>query len=116
MLNDQASKSGLVAFNMNTYIIAVLVIFYLQVNHELPTIDGLISAIAKGLKFSPKKSSLEQFIKEFFDFYAKTFESKSHLISANVGRWQQKKQIGQKHFTPEQKRLTFSSLFNDLNY
>lgn len=89
---------------MNSYIITVLVIFYLQLNHELPTAIELPSAIAKGIKFPPK-NSFGQFVKEFFDFYGKTFESKSHLISVNVGRWQQKEQGEQKHFTPAQKRL-----------
>lgn len=104
VLNEAASKSGMVAFNMNSYIIAVLVIFYLQLNHELPTAIELTSVIAKGKKFSPK-ISFGQFVKEFFDFYGKTFESKTHLISVNVGRWQQKKQGEQKHFTVAQKRL-----------
>lgn len=105
VLNEAASKSGMVAFNMNSHIIAVLVIFYLQLKHGLPTVIELPSMIAQGLKFSPK-NSLEQFIKEFFHFYGKTFE-KVHLVSINVGRWQQKQQGEQKHFTSAQKRFCF---------
>lgn len=89
---------------MNSHIIAVLVIFYFQSNCELPTVIELPSAIAKGTKVSPN-ISLGQYVKEFFDFYGKTFDSKTHLISLNVGRWQQKQQGEQKHFTSAQKRL-----------
>lgn len=109
VLNEAASKSGLVAFKMNSYIIAALVIFYLQLNHELPTAIDLPSVIAKGMKFSTK-NSLRQFIEEFFIFYGKTFESKTHLISLNVGRWQQKEQGEQRHFTSAQKRYLFKVL------
>ena len=106
VINEAASKIGLVAFNMNSYIIAVLVIFYLQLNHALPTVIDLPSATAKGTEFSPK-NKLGQFVKEFFDFYGKIFEPNSHLISLYVGRWQQKTNSGQKNFTAGQKRLNY---------
>lgn len=112
VLNDQASKNGLVAFDMNSYIISVLVIFYLQLNHGLPKVTELSSAIEKGTKYSPK-NNFGQFVREFYEFYGKTFENNAHLISVYVGRWQQKKQGEQKHFSPEQKRfipLIFDSI------
>lgn len=114
VLNEEASKSGLVAFNMNSYIITVLVIFYLQLNHELPTVTELPLVIANGTKFSPK-NSFDEFVKEFFEFYGKTFESKMHLISVNVGKWQQKEQGEQNEFTTAQKRFVIQihSHFNE---
>lgn len=105
MLNDVAANNGSVAaVNMNSYIIAVLVIFYLQLNHKLPTVTDLASTIAQGMKVSAK-NSFGQLVKGFFSFYGKIFDAKSHLISANVGKWQQKRQGGQKHFTAAQKRF-----------
>lgn len=104
VLNEEASKSGLVSFTMNSYIIVVLVIFYLQVNHDLPTVTELPLVIASGIKFSPK-NGFGEFVKEFFEFYGNTFEPKMHLISVNVGKWQQKEQREQKHFTSAQKRF-----------
>lgn len=89
---------------MNTYAIAVLVIFYLQLKHGLPTVTELPLVFYNKTKFS-SENKLGDFVKEFFEFYGKTFESKSHIISINVGKWQQKVQEDQKHFTPEQKRF-----------
>lgn len=91
MLNEQALKHGLAAFNMNSYIIAVFVIFYLQLNHGLPTVTELDSTIATKIRFS-SKNKLNEFVREFFEFYGKKFAPKSHLISINVGKWQQKTQ------------------------
>lgn len=112
MLNGHVSNSGLVAFNMNSYIIAVLVIFYLQLNHKLPTVTELPKVIANGVKFSPKRC-FGEFVKEFFEFYGKTFESESHLISVNIGKWQQKELGEQKHFISEQKRFVLQKLFKN---
>lgn len=92
-LNEQASRDTLVAFNMNSYVIAVLVIFYLQVNHELPTVTELGSAIESGMKISIKQS-LEEFSKGFFDFYGHKFEITTHMISLHVSKGQQKVQKG----------------------
>lgn len=91
VLNEQALKHGLAAFNMNSYIIAVFVIFYLQLNHGLPTVTELDSTIATKIRFS-SKNKLNEFVREFFEFYGKKFAPKSHLISINVGKWQQKTQ------------------------
>lgn len=104
VLNEEASKRGLVAFNMNSYIISVLVIFYLQLKHELPTVSELPLVIANGKTFSPNKI-FGEFVKDFFDFYGNAFESKIHLISVNVGEWQQKEQGEQNQYTPAQKRF-----------
>lgn len=95
VLNEQAIKYGLVAFDMNTYTIAMLVIFYLQMNHELPIVTELASTIASKVKFS-SENQLDEFVKEFFEFYGKKFAPKAHLISINVGKWQQKTQVKQR--------------------
>lgn len=107
-LSEHVSNDVLMAFNMNSYIIAVLVIFYLQVNHDVPTVTELRSTVEKGIKFSAKQS-FGTFLKEFFEFYGKTYETKMHLISVFIGKWQQKQLGEQKHFTAEQKRFVFSN-------
>lgn len=103
ILNKEALKHGLVAFNMNFYTIAVLVIFYLQMNHKLPKVKDLPSVITNKPKFSIK-SDLNQLKKGFFEFYGKSFNCNTHIISIHVGKWQQKIQDKQKHLTDEQKR------------
>lgn len=97
----------MMTFNINSYIVAVLVIFYLQLNHEVPTVAELPSAIANGSKFPPRKS-FEEFVKEFFKFYGQTFEPKMHVISVHVGKWQQREQGEQKHLTAAQRRFHFN--------
>lgn len=69
-------------FEFNTYIISVLVIFFLQMNHGLPTTINL------GDNYTKTNKDL---IYEFFLFYARKFQHKSHIISARFGRWQQRK-------------------------
>lgn len=101
---EQAGQYGLPTFNMNTYTIVVLVIFYLQLKHGLPTVMDLPLLIANQTKLS-SGNKLGELVKEFFEFFGKAFEPKSHLISINVGRWQHKVQEDQKHFTPAQKRF-----------
>lgn len=101
-------ENGLVAFNMNTYTIAMLVIFYLQLNHGLPIVTELNATIAAKTKFL-SKNKLDEFVKEFYEFYGRKFEPKSHLISINAGKWQQKIPTGQGHFSSEQKRFAIFS-------
>lgn len=91
VLNEKAVKHGLLAFDLNTYIISILVIFYLQSNHGLPPATELDSKTATTTKFS-SKNKLGEHVTEFFEFYGNEFALKSHLVSINVGKWQQKSQ------------------------
>lgn len=79
-------------------------IFYLQMNHNLPKVKDLPSVITNKPKFSIK-SDLNQLVIGFFEFYGKSFNCNTHIISIHVGKWQQKFQEKQKHLTAEQKRL-----------
>lgn len=72
-------------------------------NHGLPVVNELPSMIASKMSFS-SKHDLGHFVKDFFHFYGTTFERKTHLISVNVGKWQQINSPGQIRFSPEQKR------------
>ncbi|XP_055323571.1 uncharacterized protein LOC129578676 isoform X2 [Sitodiplosis mosellana] len=115
VLNDIATQKGLPSLQFNGYIISVLVIFYLQLKHRFPTINGLQSKLSdKAALLSDR--SLNEVIMDFFKFYGHTYES-THLISLNVGRWQEKRlQEGQKNFTPEQKRLRDGIANNPANW
>lgn len=111
VLNDVAAKQGLVAFHFNTYIISILVLFYMQVKHELPKVNDIPSMAFKNVKILPK-IDFSHIVQEFFYFYGKTFDSKTHLISVNIGKWQTKEvPSSQKHFTVDQKRLDFLTIF-----
>lgn len=111
VLNNVAAMYGLVAFHFNTYIISILVLFYMQVKHELPKVNDIPSMAFENVKILPK-IDFSHIVQEFFYFYGKTFDSKTHLISVNIGKWQTKEvPSSQKHFTVDQKRLDFLTIF-----
>lgn len=112
-LNDMAVKKGFFfAFRFNTYIISVLVIFYLQLNHNFPPLaDVPRSSQLKSIDNMPKtvnKAELKQAVCKFFEFYGRKYE-KCKLISLNIGRWQNVQLNRQQTiFTPEQKMLVLT--------
>lgn len=99
-------------FDFNTYMIAVLVIFFLQMNYGLPAVGATLMANEeKTTETTTAKSSadktkdLNKMLADFFHFYGGRYEINNHLISTWIGRWQEQRiQDQQKHFTPEQKR------------
>lgn len=104
-VNEVASKDGSIAFQFNTYIIAVLVLFFLQVKYDFPKIAELPSTLASK-KPIPLNGDLGKLVREFFEFYAKVYEVHKKVISLNVGRWQDRENPShQKIFSPEQKRF-----------
>lgn len=113
VLNDIATKKGLPTLHFNGYIISVLVIFYLQLKHNFPTLNDLQSKLSNNATLLAEQR-IDEITVGFFQFYGKTYES-THLISLNVGRWQEKRlQETQKNFTPEQKRFDHFSLIVQL--
>lgn len=101
-------------FKFNTYTIAVLVMFFLQMNYGLPAVSGIVvTSESKTTNAVQTKSTatntntntkgLNDMLADFFYFYGGRYEINNHLISASIGRWQQIT-CQQKHFTPEQKR------------
>lgn len=105
VVNDIATHNGLTTLlKFNGYIISVLVIFYLQLKHDFPIVKNLQFKLSDKASFLPKES-LTDIVMGFFKFYGKTYEISTHLISLNVGKWQEKRlQQGQKNVTPERKR------------
>lgn len=118
VVNDLATQHGDAAFHFNTYIISVLVIFFMQVQYDLPTAGDVSILVASGKANLSRQSILEEqkdfnrILYEFFHFYGIRYEINNHLISVRIGRWQEQKLTQQqKYFTPEQKRLAFIVFF-----
>lgn len=104
ILNEVAARNGIKAFQFNTYIISVLVLFCLQVSYDLPTITTLPSALSKNIRLSAK-TVVNELAHEFFNFYYKYYEISAKVISLSMGRWQDRKAPKQqKQLTPELKR------------
>lgn len=108
VLNEVAAQRGISAFHFNTYIISVLVIFFLQIEQKCPKVKDVSSSQTKCINSIPSinKGKLKRAVVLFFDLYGINYSIKGHLISINIGRWQEpeyKKQ--QKSFSSEQKRF-----------
>lgn len=94
MLKAALHRSSTLHFEFNTYIISILVIFFLQVEYKYPTAEQIVNQkqtiCSKILKF-------EQAIKQFFIFYGNGYQMGNHVISANIGQWKDR------HSQPKQK-------------
>lgn len=98
------SESDILHFN--SYIIMVLVIFYLQVNHQFPPFEFLPKSQCKSIKTVARcnKDQLTRMIFEFFDFYAMKYNF-DHLLSPMIGQFQDRQLLAQNMFlTLQQKR------------
>lgn len=94
-------------FEFNTYIISVLVIFFLQMNYNLPTINKL-SDYTSCINIP----SYKEVPRQFFNFYGNIYSSKSHVISLHIGQWKQiHVESQQKHFSAAEKRFDFYRYF-----
>lgn len=60
-------------------------------NYKFPKLNDLPTSESKLIDVVPKPSPeyLKQVVLGFFEFYAKRYEINNHLISVNIGRWQQ---------------------------
>lgn len=97
------------AFQFNTYIISVLVIFYLQLNQNFPKLAKVPASQATSIDTVPPVDGhvLKQSIRQFFEFYGNFYDINEQLISVHVGQWEKRKwDKSQEHeLTPEQKRF-----------
>lgn len=111
-LNGILAQNEAGGFQFNAYIISVLVIFFMQVNYDIPAISdiGTIKSNPDALKkasASLKKdmTNIDKMLADFFWFYGQRYQIWNHVISLNIGRWQERRiQDQQKHFLPNQKR------------
>lgn len=111
-LNSILAPNGTIAFQFNTYLISVLVIFFMQVNYDVPIIQEIASVRSnqeamKKVNASLKKemATFDKLLADFFWFYGQRYQIWNHVISLNIGRWQERRiQDQQKFFLPNQKR------------
>ncbi|XP_031626107.1 uncharacterized protein LOC116342573 isoform X2 [Contarinia nasturtii] len=102
---NMLNKSGLAKFEFNTYIISILVIFFLQMNHKLPRVGDMQSTDNSASKTS-NIVSFRDIPQNFFSFYGNSYQMWNHVISAHIGRWQERRiQPEQKNFSEVQQRL-----------
>lgn len=86
----------------------MLVIFYLQLNHDFPKLADvppkkLVPSIDRESIPKVNREELKHAVCKFFEFYGRKYE-KCKLISLNIGRWQNAELNRQQSvFTPEQK-------------
>lgn len=73
-------KSGCHQFN--TYIISILVIFFLQLKHHYPIVRQCLAVTSTDSDYKPV-------LRQFFMFYLNNYSMSSQIISANIGQWQQ---------------------------
>lgn len=109
-LNRAAILKEMQAFQFNSYILSVLVIFYLQLNQNVPKLADVLKATGKNsIDDVPPVDAhrLKQSIRQFFEFYGNFYESEKHVISVHVGQWEnrQVEKDQQHNYTSEQKRF-----------
>lgn len=109
-INEMLVQNGLRAIEFNTYIISVLVIFFLQLNQNFPKLSNVPPSQSNFIHRIPpchvEKEKLRQTIGQFFKFYGDNFQVKRQIISVNIGRWQERfLQSQQTNFTLEQRRF-----------
>lgn len=84
----------------------------MQVNYEIPVISEIaaIRSNADAMKkatasFKKDLKNIDKILADFFWFYGQRYQIWNHVISLNIGRWQERRiQDQQKHFLPNQKR------------
>lgn len=121
-LNDSAARNGLSAFQFNTYIISVLVIYFLQLNNQFPKITTVPTTETKFIDCVPslEKEKFKCAVVEFFKFYSSQYQIKNHVISVNIGRWKNRIiENKQSNLTPEEERyklLLFLHAVHEFNH
>lgn len=113
------NENGLHALEFNTYIISVLVIFYLQLDQKFPKLADVPPSHTKFIDHIPHfvdRERLEQLVCKFFQFYGDKFQMSEHIISVRIGRWQQRLLESKPvHFTDEEKRFNYYLHVNHLH-
>lgn len=116
-LNSAAILKEMQAFQFNSYIISVLVIFYLQLNQNFPKL-GDVRRVSRtnSIDNAPPVDAnlLKQSIRQFFKFYGNFYDFKKQVISVHVGQWENRQfeKDQQRKYTPEQKRFVcFMTVF-----
>lgn len=87
-LNVILSEHGKTAFEFNTYILSVLVIFYLQKKSLLPSLADIRSFKPDSQSSLPIGSKkFKKQLLDFYLFYGREYQKKNHLISTYITHW-----------------------------
>lgn len=76
-------ESRMAKFEFNTYMISVLVIFFLQVTYNLPKVNEISLNVSNA-----DISNFKIIPHEFFEFYGNYYQLQNHVISASIGQWE----------------------------
>lgn len=87
VLMEMYPESSIVKFPFNTYIISVLVIFFLQVKHNAPVVDDVWSLPNLEKDNLSNLRSSSELVRDFFSFYGNTPYIWNHIVSVHTGRW-----------------------------
>lgn len=109
-VNEMAVQDGhQLGFRFNTYVISVLVVFFLQMKHNFPPLTNVPQFQSKFIDFVPEigtadRKKFKDAAKQFFEFYGRVYE-KCKIICLDMGRWQNR-QLDKKQtaLTPERKK------------
>lgn len=106
---DILNNLNMANFNFNTYIISVLVIFFLQVTQQLALTKDIPSVQAKKM---PTLDHFKNIPRQFFDFYGNRYQMWNHVISAHIGQWQEREhKPTQRHFGEAKQQLVLTHRF-----
>ena len=83
---------GIARIEFNTYVISILVIFFLQTNYEFPTVNQLMQ---QNSTICPKLFNMRIVLRNFFLFYGNHYKMLNHIISAHIGEWQDKRSLSE---------------------
>lgn len=116
--------TGSVAFEFNTYIISLLVIFYLQLHQKLKTIDEIQSTVTNAQNHEDVRNDVANdmarfldYLYDFFFMYGERYQKWNHVMSCHLGRWQERRtQPEQRAFTLNQKRYVIQKGKMKTNY
>lgn len=81
------NQTGIAHFQFNTYIVSVLVIFFLQMEFgeaSFPTVDKLLTTTAQ---INTNIPNFKPVLRQFFHFYGNQYQIWNHVISINIGQW-----------------------------
>lgn len=111
-LQEALNRAGILkemhAFEFNTYIISVLVVFYLQLNQNFPKLASVLAAQVTSIDKVPPADGhlLKQSIRQLFEFYGNSYKIEDHVISLHIGKWDNRTfDPNQQEITLEQKRF-----------
>lgn len=96
-VRSNIEKSGGNYFN--TYIISILVIFFLQVKHRYPTADRCLFITSTDSDYKP-------ILRKFFKFYSSNLWAQT-VISIHIGQWQELQANQIKKNKPNKLRFVF---------